>query len=272
MAVFLDPIGYKSQWVDFNVNRYEGYQPNMSDYHMHEYYEISLIISGKVKVLLPDAVYDGISSRILLTAPMTAHLVVCEPTMLYKRINILFSYDFIANYVPEWRQLLGVFGKNGRVITIDSKQTERFVGMAEDFDAETDKFRKRLLLMLMLSQMLDISGSDDEVEEPPAFVSEVLLYIQDNFHNRILAADLAWRVGVGRTTLMTAFKKYTGSTLNGYITDCRLKYAISLLYQGATQQAAATASGFGDACNMIRAFRRRFGMTPGKYVAKNAEQ
>ena len=272
MAVYLDPIGYKSQWVDFNVNRYEGYLPNMSDYHMHEYYEISLIISGKVKVLLPDAVYDGTSSRILLTAPLTAHLVVCEPTMLYKRINILFSYDFLANYVPEWKQLLGVFGKNGRVITLDSEHIERFVRMADEFDAESDPFRKRLLLMLLLSRMLDISGSDGVAEEPPAFVSEVLLYIQDNFQNKILAADLAWRFGVGRTTLMTAFKKYTGSTLNGYVTDCRLKNAIEMLKKGATQQGAASASGFGDACNMIRAFHRRFGMTPKKYVAKATEQ
>jgi transcriptional regulator GlxA family with amidase domain len=125
--------------------------------------------------------------------------------------------------------------------------------------------------MMMLSQMLDISGSEDVAEEPPAFVSEVLLYIQDNFQRRILAADLARRFGVGRTTLMTAFKKYTGSTVNGYIIDCRLKHAIGMLRQGCTQQSAAAASGFGDACNMIRAFHRRLGTTPGKYVEKSTE-
>ena len=51
MSANLENFGYKSEWKDFFCDSYEGYLPNMSDYHMHEYYEISLILCGNVKVL-----------------------------------------------------------------------------------------------------------------------------------------------------------------------------------------------------------------------------
>ena len=273
MSADLVAHGYKTSWSFYDVNRYEGYLPNMSDYHMHEYYEISVIISGKVKVLLSDTVHDGTESRIVLTAPLTSHLVVCEPQMLYKRVNLLFSHDFIAEYVPEWKQLLSVFGKNGKIIILDSDRLQEFVDIVDKFDSDTDDFRKRLLLMLMLSKICDISDGNGEVtDEPPTFVTEALLYIQNNYNKKIVAGDLAWQLGVGRTTLMTAFKHYTGSTISGFVTDCRLKNAIRLMKKGEIQQTVAAACGFGDACNMIRAFKTRFGVTPGKYIEKIKNQ
>ena len=267
MSANIENFGYKISWESFQVDRYEGYYPNMSDYHMHEYYEISLILSGSVKVLLPNSVQDSTKCRLVLTRPLTPHLIVCEPQLLYKRVNLLFSPDFISEYMPEHKEMLGIFGKNGRVLTLSEEQCERFVSLIELFENEKNEFRKRLVLMYLLSLAADIYVPEkDKAEEPPQFVSEALSYIQENCSKKILADDLAWRLGIGRTTLMTAFKKYTGSTLGGYITDCRLKQAIKRLYKGELQSSVAENCGFGDACNMIRAFRRRFGITPGQYV------
>ena len=272
MSASVENLGYKSLWESFHTDRYEGYSPNMSNYHMHDYYEVSLILSGSVKVLLPNLVQDSTKFRLVLTRPMTPHLIVCEPHLLYKRINLLFSPEFISEYLPDRKEFLGVFGKNGRVLSLDSEQCERFVSLIELFENEDSVFRKRLVLMYLLSLASTLSDDgESETEQPPSFVSEALLYIQENCSDKILASELAWRLGVGRTTLMTAFKKYTGSTLVGYVTDCRLKRAIERLRHGELQNSVAEACGFGDACNMIRAFRRRFGMTPGQYVREVRE-
>ncbi len=269
MAANIEKLGYGSVWKLFSTDTYEGYSPNMSDYHMHEYYEISLILSGDVKVLLPDQVQSGTECRIVLTRPMTSHLIVCEPRLLYKRVNLLFSQDFVADYVPEWKQLLGIFGKSGKVIILTDSQKEEYSSLIGQFEKEENIFRKRLILMYLLSRLSEHTESDAGVtEEPPAFVADALLYIQENCCRKILSSELAWTLKVGRTTLMTAFKKYTGSTINGYICDCRLKKAIELLNEGELQSAVAGICGFGDSCNMIRAFRRRFGMTPGQYMKK----
>lgn len=273
MPAELDNLGFGTRWTDFSIDCYEGYLPNMSDYHMHGYYEISLILSGDVKVLLPHSVQHGTMSRLVLTRPMTSHLIVCEPHLLYKRINLLFSGDFLADYLPERNQLLGVFGKHGRVIPLTEEKTKEFFALAEELRTDTDLFRRRLRLMLFLSKIGEFVKDGQETSEAlPSYVSEALSYVQENYAQKIVSNDLAWKLGVGRTTLLTAFKKYTGTTLNDYLTRYRLKQAIQRLRQGKTQQDAAETCGFGDACNLIRAFKRCFDMTPGHYLkTQNAE-
>ena len=266
MPVELNNLEFGTRWTDFYTDYYEGYRPNMSDYHMHEYYEISLILSGDVKVLLPQSVQSGTMSRLVLTRPMTSHLILCEPNRLYKRLNLLFSEGFLTEDFPRRNQLLGVFGKHGNVIPLTETQSEEFLQLAKETRDEPDGFRRKLRLMLFLSKVSELSKTEESAQSLPPFVSQALSFIQENYQNKILADELAWKLSVGRTTLMTAFKRYTGVTLNEYLTRYRLKLAIPLLRGGQTQQSVAESCGFGDACNLIRAFRRCLGTTPGEYL------
>ena len=266
MSTQLDNLGFGTQWTELSVDRYEGYRPQMNDYHTHDYYEISLILSGDVKVLLPDTVHHGTESRLLLTPPQTPHLVLCRPSRLYKRINLLFSREFLTEALPEWRQLLAAFGKQGRILPLESAQCEAFYALACELERETDRLRQRLLLMLLLSHAGELSADGAAAEALPAYINGALSWVQEHYAERLVAEELAHRLGVGRTTLMTAFRRYTGTTLGDYITGCRLKHAVALLRDGATEQETAEVCGFGDACNMIRCFRRKFGVTPVQYL------
>lgn len=266
MSVNLADFGFGKTWFDLTVDHYKGHRPNMTDYHMHQYYEISLILSGEVTVLLPTASYRGSESLLLLSGPMTPHLVTCEPHPLYERINLLFSGQFLAEYVPEWRQLLSVFGKSGKILVLDPPKRDAFFTMIRTIREEKDLFRARLLLLLFLSHV----GELDErpADGVPSYVSAALSYLQEHYAQRVVASEIAARLGVGRTTLMTAFKHYTGTTVGKYLAQCRLKAAIARLREGMTEQSAAEACGFGDACNLIRSFRRHLGVTPKQYIAK----
>ncbi|MBQ9759898.1 MAG: helix-turn-helix transcriptional regulator [Clostridia bacterium] len=269
MSVYLDTNGFGTEWNGLTTDRYEGYLPRMTDYHMHDYYEISLIISGNVRVLLPGLAESSTESRLVLMRPRTPHFIVCEPNMLYKRRNILFSGDFIANYVPEWQRLLSVFGKDGTVQHISDGECAEYVELTEKLERETDPFRQRLLLLMFLSLLADRMEETGKITEPPAHVTGALLHITEHYAERIVASELAWRLGVGRTTLMTSFKRYTGTTVNEYVLQCRIKNAVRLLRGGMTEQQTAEACGFSDACNLIRSFKRCFQMTPKQYLAAN---
>lgn len=274
MASNLENLEFGKTWFDIHVDRFAGYRNNMSDYHMHEYYEISLILSGDVKLLLPDTAQHGTECRLLLTGPMTPHLVICEPKMLYHRVNLLFSGQFLAEYIPEWKQLLSVFGKQGRILPLTPAQCERCLAAADRIEQEPSLFRKRLYLLLYLSELTELaeqSGHDSGTEELPRYVSEALSYIQEHYAEKLTAAELASHLHIGRTTLMTAFKHYTGSSLGDYIANCRFRHAIAELRAGTTEQLAAEICGFGDACNLIRCFRRKFGVTPIQHI-KNLNQ
>ena len=267
IPVNIEKLGFGTQWKDIHIDTYEGYLPNMSDYHMHDYYEISLILSGDVKVILPKTVQHGTQSRLVLTPPMTSHLMVCQPHLLYKRVNLLFSADYLTDYVPEWKQLLHVFGKHGRVLPLTEEDADLFLKTIHDIQYEENAFRKRLLLLMHLSKIADQTENINQPdEELPTYISNALSYLQEHYAEKIVASDLAWKLGIGRTTLMMGFKRYTGTTLTDYLTRYRLKQAILHLREKKTQQHTAELCGFGDACNLIRSFRHYFGMTPKQYL------
>lgn len=252
------------------TDSYRGHRPRMTDYHMHDYYEISLILEGNVKVLLPGLAESGTERKVVLMRPRTPHFIVNDPSVLYARRNVLFSGEFVANYVPEWQRLLAVFEKNGSIQHITPTECAEYSELIDRMESETDLFRIRLHLLMLLSLIAERMEVPNDINEPPVYVTGALAHITEHFAEKIVAADLAWTLGVGRTTLMTAFKKYTGTTVNDYVLQCRLKNAIRLLQSGMTEQETAEACGFSDACNLIRAFKRHFKTTPRRYLASHS--
>lgn len=266
MSKSLELFGYGTRWTDIYTDNYKGYYPNMTDYHMHNYYEISIIISGNVNVLFTDKKESSTQSKVVLLRPYTPHYIYCEPDMLYSRVNVNFSQTFVTDYVPEWQELSRVFGANGSVLKITEEQCERFIEVANKITDETDIFRKRLLLLYLISLISQSAVEKGDFSKVPTYISEALSFVSNHYKEHIVASSLADKLGVGRTTFMTAFKKYTGSTLSDYVNRCRMKSAIVCLQKGMTQQEAAEECGLTDACNLIRCFKREFYMTPRKYI------
>ena len=266
MSIYLDEHGFRKSWHDLTTDRYQGYMPRMTDYHMHQYYEVSLIISGNVKVLLSDATVDSTESKIVLLRPQTPHFIMCEPDRLYRRTNVLFYHDFINDNTPEWQSFMHLFGENGRIVRITPEQCAEYEELIKKMEKEPSPFRRKLLLLFYLSLVSDRLDADEPKTVIPAYVTEAMTYISENYSKKIVASELAQNLHIGRTTLMTAFKKYTGTTLNEYIARCRLKNAMIAMRQGKKEQQIAEECGFTDLCNMIRCFKRYFHMTPKQYL------
>lgn len=91
----------------------------------------------------------------------------------------------------------------------------------------------------------------------PAYMLNVLSYLNSNYDKKIVASELAKRFYVSRTTLLTGFKAYTGMPLGEYLTRLR---------HGSTVQAAAEQCGFCDSSGLIRVFKRHYGTSPHRYL------
>ena len=107
--------GYGKSWTDLYIDEYEGRVPLMNDYHKHDYYELSLILSGEVRVLMPEVSSVGDSARVVISPPNTPHYVTCSASTLYKRINIVFS----KNLIPDAKI-------DGGVTELDGETAEKF--------------------------------------------------------------------------------------------------------------------------------------------------
>ena len=260
--------GYAKAWHNCTVTYNEGNYSTMMDFHTHPYYEVTLILTGKVRSLLKDRVVESEQPRLILTAPHTPHLMYLSEPSFYSRFNLYFSDEFVADYVPEWRSLSKTFGKCGNIILLTETQRELCRSMLLTVRDEVDPFRQRLHILTLLSHAasFDQQPRAHAKEHLPTCVIEALSYIESHYPERIVAHTLAWELGVGRTTLMTAFRAHTGTTLAEYILRVRVRKSIELLEQGLPQERVAEQVGLGNGSGLIRAFRHCYGMTPRQYV------
>jgi AraC-like DNA-binding protein len=78
-------------------------------------------------------------------------------------------------------------------------------------------------------------------------------------------AELAHRSGASLRTLQRIFPPETGLTLEAWRQKARLIAAITALSGGAPVGVAAVHCGYASPSAFITAFRRQFGVTPGRY-------
>lgn len=258
--------GFGKVWHHVHVERRAGYYSSVHGYHKHNFYEINLILSGNVKILLKDTIAEGCGNFIVLTRPNTAHFVTCNPDTLYSRIYLIFTDEFISNHFSVWQQLSSIFGKNGTILTIDETETNSFKMLIEQIETENNIFGQQLLIYYLLSKILDKNPKTLKKADAEPFVFEALTYIENNYSIKIDFTRLAKQLYVSRTKLMTEFKAYTGNTMGEYLSKCRVKNSIELLKQKNTIEYVAEKCGFSDSSGFIRAFKRIYGTTPHKYI------
>lgn len=259
--------GYGIDWQDFHVRYREAYHTSVTDFHVHDFFEVNLILSGNVNILMKDQVKEGKGNFIVLTSPGTPHYIRCTSDTLYKRLYLMVSDQFIANYIPEWEGIISIFRKRGRIIPITAQEAEMYEIMIRQIEKEPNRFRQRLLILYLFSHLAEkIEEKEFHSETTPAYIVDALNYINEHLNEKIIARKLAEKLYISRTTLLTTFKQYTGVTLNTYILNSRIKKAISLLKTGKPEYEIAELCGFSDSAAFIKSFKKVYHITPKQYI------
>ncbi len=95
---------------------------------------------------------------------------------------------------------------------------------------------------------------------------DVTAFIRENYQNPDLnISQTGLRFDLTPAYLSALFKKETGESLLGFITQVRLDAAKELLMQGQPVTHIAEQCGFRDSSTLIRAFKKATGLTPGQY-------
>lgn len=264
-----DPFdhGYGQLWQHAHVTARQGFHTSVADFHKHDFYEINLILSGNFNILLGNTREAARECRVVLTPPGAPHYITCRPDTLYSRLYLVFTPDFVADYLPEWVQFSHIFGTGGSILDPTPEEAAELKQRMEQIGKETSLFRKRLLIYALLSRMAEYSKNEERLQKIPTYILSALTYLDEHCGEHITAEALGHRLHIGRTALMTAFKRHTGSTVGEYLTHCRLRRAVGLLSKGETLESVAAACGFADSSGLVRAFKRCYGQTPKSYMA-----
>ncbi len=102
-------------------------------------------------------------------------------------------------------------------------------------------------------------------------IKTALLFIEENYHNKIYISDLAGQVNLNEQYFCRLFKKVIGHSPIEYINEYRIKQAKRLLEETNLQVTEVCLEcGFNNLGNFLKEFRKRTGTTPLQYK-KNFE-
>lgn len=107
---------------------------------------------------------------------------------------------------------------------------------------------------------------DAQARAGPVY-APLVAWLADHLAEPLTVEDLAARVGQSPRSFHRRFSGTTGQTPAAFLETLRLERARLLLGADQPLKAVAQASGFGSADSLARAFRRRFGLSPGVFRA-----
>lgn len=132
---------------------------------------------------------------------------------------------------------------------------------------------------VLLKWLIDVSLSLREKlisarsRSTQSFVSKAKEYVKNNYFNEGLSLDSICEVlGVSSSYFSTIFKKETGSSFIGYLTDFRMEKASHMLIEtNEKSYIIAKNVGYTDPNYFSYVFKKKFGVSPSKYRTEHVE-
>ena len=129
-----------------------------------------------------------------------------------------------------------------------------------------DMIKSYVRIMTICAEYLTLTGAVPGVR--PTVAEQAKRYISENIAKKFVISDICAQLGCSKSTLLSAFKKKYGVTVNAYVTDTRLERARHLLTGGAhTISEIASETGFSDQSYFSKVFSAKYGMSPSDYRA-----
>ena len=101
-------------------------------------------------------------------------------------------------------------------------------------------------------------------------ISKVIVYLNENYSEKISVDDLTALVNINRTTLSKLFLEATGVTIVEYLTKLRVAISSTLLKDTALPVVEiAYRVGYNDITHFGRVFKKQMGVTPSKFREGN---
>ena len=109
-------------------------------------------------------------------------------------------------------------------------------------------------------------GSLTAAEEKRNPIKQVTDFIDANFMHDIKVENIADMLHLNRKYLVRIFRRKTGLSIKEYLTDKRLREAKKFLSEGFGVSETAAMTGYGDSFNFSKAFKKKYGDPPKKYI------
>lgn len=233
-------------------------------------------LSGKARIRTVRGDYVIVPEHFCVMNPMELYYIVVDDTCGLLRFSIS-------------DKLVGRASDGGHIVCMSSDRrmpSEVYdnirIQLAKIFQLYyQDADNNRCMIYSHLFQVLGlfqkyfmVNGDTFQKHEGSLHILEQILeYVQRNSQDKLTLGDLAKRFYLSTGHISRLFQKYLQTTFSDYLREFRTMNAYSLLRsseESITQIAMET--GFGSVNQMIEAFKRFYGETPGKIRSLTSEK
>lgn len=257
--------------VDFKHDRtlISADQPG-EEMHIHDHCEIYVNVSGAGAFVVENSVYPLTRGDVILTAPNEMHHGVWADGTLHEHYCIWLPAEGNAPWLPRFLERRR---GEGNLLSLSTPEKERLLRSLERVERELmPRGDARFATVALLQILLQLECAEAESGEPtelPHPLPAILEEISRRLGEPIRMAEVAERHFISQSTLNRLFQTHLRVSPHAYLENLRLARAKRMLTEGRDVTETALECGFSDSSYFILLFRRRFGMTPGRYRKQN---
>jgi AraC-like DNA-binding protein len=197
-------------------------------------------------------------------------------TMVMHFLPDCLGQEFLS--LPEAYALTQLFkkAKNGLLIQGDTKR--KLLSLLEA--AHQAENLNRIALFISILSTLSETSEYEPITSAHAFyqsnqletdrLNQIYTYTLKNYMNKISLAEIASLSCLSITSFCRYFKLMTNKTYTDFLSEIRISYACKLLIENKelTIESISTETGFNNASNFFRQFKKTIGLTPKAYRKK----
>lgn len=267
-------------WLNYSHDR--SIPSKNVDFHLHNYFEIYFFIAGDVNYFIEKQVYPLRYGDLLLINNHEIHKPTFRLSQAYERIVIHFEPQLGKIFgAPEFNLLQSFLnrptGEKNKVNLAPAEIEElmksfmRLEHITSESSAGSDTLKLCYFIEILAfinKVFLNIKPGDEHPNVPEALIP-ILDYIDNHLDEDLTLESLGRRFYLNQSYLSRLFKKGIGSNIHEFIIYKRISKAKKLLSDGFNVTDTCSRCGFNDYANFLRMFKRKVGVSPGKYQKGN---
>lgn len=243
--------------------------------HCHEYFEIFLIIDGRVTHYVNNITQKLHEGSLVFIRPDDVHDYKYESGDKYRFVNISFSsetaeeiFGFLSSGIN--KELL-LSSAEPPVINLDRLEAKRLYMRLQELNTVEYQNKRELKLnsrMLILNIMADyFAGFSKPVYESVPPWLEALIKKMNKKENFCMGIERMTELsGRSKEHLARSMKKFYGMTMSEFINNLRLNYAANMLCSSnMSVMDICFDSGFQNVSWFYTLFKKNFGMSPKEF-------
>lgn len=247
--------------------------PNPDNFKMHTHaeYEFYYFVNGKGVFKIEGSRYPLESGDILIMAPTESHYIDLSADYPYTRLTIHFSPGIFGG-IDKTGELLRPFtqreGGSFNLYRADDFATDAYKIFIKNILTDTENRRLQTIsnLLPLLNEIAIAFRTKITGDVNDSLDHRIVSFINRHLSENLTLDGICREFYISKPQLCRMFKAATGSTVWDYITEKRLVNARGQIQAGVPPTRVYEEWGFRDYSVFYRAFRKKYGVSPGQML------